>query len=340
MEDFLNQINQSIKDIFEHNINTTKAYVVPTRNDSALTFPIGADKQGKLIETCVLMIDIRNSTIISRKLKKDKERLGKIYSAFIYAMATIADEYGYVRNIIGDRLMVVFEPKDCFVNAINCAALMYTVAYKILAKHVSLGNDFKVGIGIEYGEMLVLKTGIRKKHEEQSEYKNLVWIGDAANIASKLCDFANKEYSSPLFNITYEEVSLAKELVEYKDETPPFPKPLFWKAKQIPVYLSQLVTTPKKIALNYNEFAKRVVVGTDGWKFENQKVVGFDLEQRTGTTSPILISGKVYLEYKKANSNPSFLNRFTSKDYPDKPNTGTGVFGGTLILPEITKIKT
>ena len=133
-------------------------------------------------------------------------KLGKIYSSFIYAMTSIADEYGYVRNIVGDRVMVVFEPKDCFVNAINCAAVMHSVATRILAKHIAI-EDFKIGIGIDFGEMLVLKTGIRKKHKEQSEYKSLVWVGDAANTASQLCDFANKNYSSPLFKGSYETLS-------------------------------------------------------------------------------------------------------------------------------------
>ncbi|MBK9542610.1 MAG: hypothetical protein IPO49_09900 [Bacteroidetes bacterium] len=84
-----------------------------------------------------------------------------IYSSFIHAMTSIADEFGYVRNIVGDRLMVVFEPNDCFVNAVNCAALMNTVSSRIIQKYSGLEN-FKVGWELDYGEMLVLKTGIQK----------------------------------------------------------------------------------------------------------------------------------------------------------------------------------
>jgi adenylate cyclase len=111
-------------------------------------------------------------------LRRDVVRLGKIYEAFIYSMALVADEYGFVRNIVGDRVMVVFQPSECFVSAVNCAALMYTVAMKIL-KPLAEIEDFKVGIGIEHGELLVLRTGIQKRHAEQSEYKGLVWVGDA-----------------------------------------------------------------------------------------------------------------------------------------------------------------
>jgi adenylate cyclase len=209
MEAILKQVNQEIKDIFIHNIETTNAYVVPSRNDANLTFPIGDTKKGKVIKTCVLMVDIRDSTKISKQLSKDKAKLGKIYSAFIHAMTTIADEYGYVRNIIGDRIMVVFDPKDCFGNALTCALLMNTVSTRILAKYVGL-DTFKVGIGIDYGEMLVLKTGIRKKHEEQSEYKNLVWVGDAANIASKITDCANKVVKVQNYKVKYQPYNYGK----------------------------------------------------------------------------------------------------------------------------------
>lgn len=203
MQGLLKQINQDVIDIFKYNIETSSAYVVPSRNDPGLTFPIGDVKKGKEIETCVLMADMRNSTKISRRLSKDKIRLGKIYSAFIHAMVTVADEYGYVRNIIGDRVMVVFDHKDCYTSALDCAVMMNTVITKILSKHVAL-DDFKVGIGIDFGQMLVLKTGIRKKHEEQSEYKNLVWVGDAANIASKLTDAATKEIKIENYKVKHE----------------------------------------------------------------------------------------------------------------------------------------
>jgi hypothetical protein len=211
MKEILHQINQDVEDIFRFNIETTSAYVVPSRNDPGLTFPIGDVKKGKVIETCVLMADMRNSTKISKQLNNDKITLGKIYSAFIHAMVTVADEYGYVRNIVGDRVMVVFDPKDCYANALTCAALMNTVVTKILAKHVAL-DDFKVGIGIDFGQMLVLKTGIRKKHEEQSEYKSLVWVGDAANIASKLTDAATKEITVQNYKVKFEPWNYAKKL--------------------------------------------------------------------------------------------------------------------------------
>lgn len=337
MEEFLNQLNQDIKDIFQFKIETTNAYVVPTRHDENLTFPIGADKKGKLLETCVLMVDIRNSTKISRLLKNDKVRLGKIYSAFIYAMTSIADEYGYVRNIIGDRVMVVFEPKNCFIDAINCAAVMYSVATKILAKHIAIG-DFKIGIGVDYGEMLVLKTGIRKKHEEQSEYKSLVWVGDAANTASKLCDFANKNYSSPIFKVTYEQTKLEKVLKGINNNPLMYGlNPFIKKSEPEYEFKSDIVINTKN--LDTVEFAKNIEITTEGWKYNGSKVKGLEIVKNEVATAPILISGKVFNELKKADAKSIHIPKLTSRSYPDMPFTGSGIFGGYLFIPEINKIK-
>lgn len=330
MEEYLKQLNQDIKDIFNYQIETTKAYVVPTRNDVNLTYPIGNDKKGKLIETCVLMIDIRNSTKISRQLNKDKVKLGKIYSAFIYAMTNIANEYGYVRNIVGDRVMVVFEPENCFENAINCAAVMYTVANKILMPLTGL-SEFKIGIGIDFGEMLVLKTGIQKKFHEQSEYKGLVWVGDTANTASKLCDFANIEYSAPNFKLTIEDIRYDYEKL-FNGYIPSYG--LTKKNTS-----SRLIKEDITKNLDHIEFSKNIKVNvTGGMEYNGKNVKNFSIENRTGTTVPILISWKVYSEYKKIN-NSHYLPMLSKREYPNSPYASNGIYGGYFFLKDFNKMK-
>lgn len=322
MKEFLQSIVAEVKEIFDHNIETTKAYVVPTRDDAGLTFGKDQVKRGKLIETCVLFIDIRNSTLISRNLKKDKAKLGKLYSAFIHAMVIIADRYGYVRNIIGDRVMVVFEPNGCFTNAVECAATMYTTAYAILKKFSGI-ETFKVGIGVEYGEMLVLKSGIAKQHEEQSEYKNLVWVGDAANIASKLTDLANKEYSSPLFTITYEYIDTIKAL-----NPNPVYKDFIEKYLAIPQYTTTYEKRTTSTVLTGQDYLTKLSWDSEGCKYEGKKVVNIKKEERSGTASPVLMSGKVYKEFKAANPKSALLAFLNERSYPGQPYTGTGMYGG------------
>jgi len=340
MKDYLQSIADEVKDIFAHDIETTKAFVVPGRDDVGLTFGRNQIKKGKLIETCVLFIDIRNSTIMSKNLKKDKAKLGKIYSAFIHSMVSIADEYGYVRNIIGDRVMVVFEPDNCFVDAINCAATMYSTSYGILKKFSAI-ETFKVGIGIDFGEMLILKTGIQKQHTEQSEYKNLVWVGDAANIASKLTDLANKEYNNPLYTLSIENVVFEDVLTGYKESPTSLSlvDAYLGKSNKIPVYERKFVTKTHSITLSGEEFNKKVSISQGGWKYDGKSIKLISKEERAGTTSPVLMSGKVYSEFKKADPKSTHLLRLNQKSYPVQPFTGFGIYGGTPLWPEVNQVK-
>ena len=163
--------------------------------------------------------------------------------------------------------------------------------------------------------MLVLKTGIQKRYHEQSEHKGLVWVGDVANTTSKLCDFANKEYSSPIFKVTYEKVTFD----------------IFNGFKNTIVSNS--------VNLNYIDFSKNITIDSEGMKYDGCKVTTFNIEKRSGNTSPILLSGKVFTEFKKLEPKSPYLTKLTTKDYPDKPFTGSGIYGGYLLVPEISKIK-
>lgn len=200
---FLEEINGDVKDIIntKFEFTVTDAQQVPSYEHSSLTFENGVTKKGKTIETCILYVDIRNSVALNNQ--HQKETMGKLYTAFTKAVLSIVDYHGgSVRNIIGDRVMAVFPPKDCFTHAVDCAVSINTVATRIINHHFKL-NEFKCGIGIDYGNMLVLKNGIIKQGHDRTAYKNLVWIGRPANIASRLTDIANKEVTSTRFKVYY-----------------------------------------------------------------------------------------------------------------------------------------
>lgn len=173
-------------------ISITETMTVPQQDDPAITFPnIDTMTQGaKMLRTCVLYIDMRKSTDIS--LAHKPQTLAKLYTSFVRAMTRTARYYGgHVRGIIGDRVMVLFDVNRCFANAVNCAIAMNTVAKHIINNQFK-ANEVRFGIGIDYGRMLVTKTGIRRHGSEQGSYRNLVWLGRPANVASKLTDAANK----------------------------------------------------------------------------------------------------------------------------------------------------
>jgi class 3 adenylate cyclase len=173
-------------------LNVTDTASVPHSSDPAITFPNLDDRsQGvKLLETSVLYVDMRRSTQLN--LSHRKETVARLYSSFVRAMTRCAAVFGgEVRGIIGDRVMVLFEPKECFSNAVDTAELMNSVCKYVIDKHFR-HNDVEFGFGIDYGSMLVTKTGIRRHGDAQQSYRSLVWLGRPANIASKLTDCANK----------------------------------------------------------------------------------------------------------------------------------------------------
>lgn len=162
---------------------------VPTVDD--LTYQRHCDRTGSKLNTCVLFVDIRDS--VQKNKDHRAQTLAKMYSSFVYGVLSIAKQYnGHVRNIIGDRVMVVFDEESCCDNAIECAgSIMYFCKNKM---EMMLSNDtFKCGIGIHYGEMYVIKVGLTTQTSENNDYKNLVWIGEPANLASRLTDMAGKD---------------------------------------------------------------------------------------------------------------------------------------------------
>jgi class 3 adenylate cyclase len=207
LEELRNELSEEVSSMLDSSfsIAITETNAVPNSGDPAITFPnLDADTQGaKLIQTCVLYIDMRRSTDLN--FAHRPHTVAKLYSAFVRAMTRTARHYGgHVRGIIGDRVMVLFDARDCFENAVNCAIAMNTISEYIINKHFK-ANEVKFGIGIDYGKMLATKTGIRRHGQEQANYRNLVWLGRPANVASKLTDVANK----PEENVTVPTVHVA-----------------------------------------------------------------------------------------------------------------------------------
>lgn len=183
------EIGSEIDGITAHETSFQETNRVPTVDD--LTFQRHCERKGARLNTCVLFVDIRDS--VQKNKDHRAQTLAKMYSCFVYGVLRIAKRYnGHVRNIIGDRVMVVFDEDNCCDKAVECAgSIMYFCKNKM---GKTLPNDiFKCGIGIHYGEMNVIKVGLTTLSPENNDYKNLVWIGEPANLASRLTDMAGKE---------------------------------------------------------------------------------------------------------------------------------------------------
>jgi adenylate cyclase len=305
-QQILQEINNEIKFLLGRNFSFafTKTKSVPTYEDDGFTFERYDVKKGKTITTCVLHIDIRKSTQIN--INHPPENVAKLYTAFVKTMIWIADEHnGFVRNIIGDRLMIIFPTDNCFVNAVECAISMNTVSQEIINYYFK-HDEFSCGIGIDYGEMYVLKTGIAKTGKERTNYKNLVWLGNPANIASKLTDIANKDTKYDLFNVTFQCYS-----------------PM----------IKKLLTITHKLSLE--DFHLKVDFTNSPYKYLGYEVLKIEKQSKVVKTLPILMTEEVYKNYIL----------FRTKEYW-KLQTDTNVqeyegkiYGGNIVWTSAKNIK-
>ncbi|SHK26388.1 adenylate/guanylate cyclase domain-containing protein [Xylanibacter ruminicola] len=279
-KDFFDNINSVINDWKNTSFTFFPKTYVPGLDDKDLTYGNGEEKKGVEINTCVLFVDIRNSV----QLTKDKQvrTMGKVYSVFTHCVLLAAQyDGGYVRNIIGDRVMVVFPPEDCFKKAVFCAITINHIASLINKKFDNF--EFKCGIGIDYGKLSVMKVGIQKKGAENDDNKGLVWVGYPANFASRLTDCANKEFTDVVYKVD-------GQFYEYNY----FNNPYF--GRQSGWYRKTKEFTAEEFASNiaYSAFGQCL-----SFKLCTQ-IYSIDREEKKYTYNNILLSDKVYQEYTKA----------------------------------------
>jgi len=116
----IEEIKSDVKDIVATNFVYASTKEVPTDSDGALSYEPGREKRGKELESCVLYVDIRGSVEMTQRLGISS--MGKVYTSFVKSVIKAGREHkGHSRNIIGDRVMIVFPREECFTNAVTCA---------------------------------------------------------------------------------------------------------------------------------------------------------------------------------------------------------------------------
>lgn len=309
MDDLRDELSDEVSTILakEFKVTATTTKTVPHSSDGYITFPNLDAKtlSCKLIDTCVLYIDIRRSTELS--IAHKPETVAKLYSAFVRAMTKCARNYGgHVRGIIGDRVMVIFDCENCFVSAVDCAILMNSTAQHVINKHFTR-NDVQCGIGIDVGKMLVTKTGFRRRGVEQHNYKNLVWLGRPANVASKLTDIANKPGKG--VDIDCLNVGYARSVMD----------PWQWRKEYPHVFVKSLTATGGTI-MHANPYYMAHLHTTE-------HVV------EVPATPPILMTAPVYLGFKSAAPNREAIrNGWFKKVDVHVPGYQGDVYGGDVIF--------
>lgn len=315
-EDFFDNINSVISDWKKTDFTFNPKTYVPGLDETNLTYGNGEEKKGIVINTCVLFVDIRDSVQLTKS--KQARTMGRIYSVFTHCVLLAAQyEGGYVRNIIGDRVMVVFPQEDCYSKAVNCAITINHIASMINKKFDNF--EFKCGIGVDYGKLSVMKVGIQKKGAENDDNKGLVWVGDPANLASRLTDCANKEFTDTYYSI-YGEFYEYNPL--YHASLPSnlgFNRPSGYYSK------TQMFTAEK--------FASEIKLSQDRLELSScRKVYSIEKKEQKYKFANILLSDKVYQEFAQANPNRSSIKEgLWKKQTHEIKDIDYDVWGGDIV---------
>jgi class 3 adenylate cyclase len=140
-----------------------------------------------------LFVDMRGSSQLAEKHRQPT--LARLYRAYISEMTAIL-RYGVrVRelNIHGDAVWAVYDTTaktqidDIFSVAAQAHSLSMILSYKLQKAGFS---PIKVGIGLSYGRVLMIKAGYNG-----SGINDVVWMGDVVNEASHQANFGNKTWN-------------------------------------------------------------------------------------------------------------------------------------------------
>ncbi|MGG1629618.1 adenylate/guanylate cyclase domain-containing protein [Rossellomorea sp. NRS-1567] len=175
------QLEAEVKEILDWKIDIKKEEKsVPGKGDLTL------GETAKSIETCILFVDIRGSSIITDTHRKATTI--KIFNAFLNGVVRIAKaNWGHVRSFNGDSLLIIFDPD--MPNIVSDKAVDTALKIKGFVREILLPalkkkqyeEKFEVGIGIAKDNIVVSKVGIRG-----TENNDLIWASTGTNMAAKL----------------------------------------------------------------------------------------------------------------------------------------------------------
>lgn len=325
VKNIIEEIEQDVADVSKTNFVYNDTALVPNSEDTGLTYERGTEKRGKKLCSCVLYVDIRNSVALTEK--HHSLTMGKIYTAFTKAVLKIGRYHGgHTRNIIGDRVMIVFPENDCFTKAVDCAISINHISKYTITNQFP-GVDFKCGVGIDFGELRIIKVGIQRNGNERGENKGLVWAGYPANIASRLTDNANKTIEDTYYEVVMNPINPMALRPAFTPLHSLFGGSPAYDPKA-PLYLS----TSRTVEMSPDEFAGKISQYSDGSLYmSGGKLISFTKKTRKTSYPPILMTEAVYEGFKKVNSTRKcVVNRYWSEQKHAIKNVTKKVIGGDV----------
>ncbi|MDK9640968.1 adenylate/guanylate cyclase domain-containing protein [Propionibacterium freudenreichii] len=144
-----------------------------------------------------VFVDIRSSSELTQKYKRPT--LAKIYRSFISEMVAVLNSDVYVRevSIVGDCVWASYKTTSKnHIDDVFAIAYQANTLVKLLNHEFGLHSidPISVGIGVDYGRVLMIKAGYNG-----SGINDVVYMGDVVNSAAHLAHEAGRAFRSPIF---------------------------------------------------------------------------------------------------------------------------------------------
>lgn len=159
------------------------------------------------LNATVLYADLADSSGLVANFKP--EFAAEIYKTYlICACRIIRAQGGEITSFDGDRVMAVFIGDSKNTSAMKTAlqinyAVVKIINPKLKEQYPTTTFEVKQAVGIDTSDLFVARTGIRGSND-------LVWVGNAANRAAKLCGLRDGAFASwataAVYNAANEEV--------------------------------------------------------------------------------------------------------------------------------------
>lgn len=173
---FEDDLKKDVRSFFRTAWEVTDGRVIPASED------IGLGNKAKKIDVAILYADMADSTNLVKNFKPTYA--AEIYKSFLYTCCKIIlRNGGELISFDGDRIMGAFIGDGKNSAAAKCALNIRWGIQMIQAEH----NDYYKGKGIQINHCVgvdgcehhVARAGVRGGND-------LIWIGNAANLAAKL----------------------------------------------------------------------------------------------------------------------------------------------------------
>ena len=179
------EIEAKVSDYLEGDYEVQETDTIPSVEN--VTF----GKAAKRLKICVLYIDLRNSTDLL--LVHQKKTAGKIHKGFLHAAASVVNNNdGYIRGFKGDSLMALWPSgyKNQITTCVRSAMQIKWLLDVKLSKHFEAYQKIDFGIGVDWGEVYVMRAGIPR----DANNNDLIFMGECINYAVGIGEQAKGPY--------------------------------------------------------------------------------------------------------------------------------------------------